>query len=52
MLGLLIRTLVQCVIGWLLIDRVPSWLGLTGFIATIVKIIGVLIIIYALLSWL
>lgn len=47
----LIRTAILVLIGWLLIDRVPSWLKIRGFIATILKIIGVLIIIMALLEW-
>ncbi len=51
MIGALISTAVRILIGWILIDKVPAWLGLTGFIATIIKIIGVLIIISALLAW-
>lgn len=51
MTGLLISTAVRIIIGWILIDKVPSWLGLKGLISTIVKIIGVLIIISALLVW-
>jgi hypothetical protein len=51
MINLLIRTAVRVLIGWLLIDKVPYWLGLNGIIATIIKIIGVLIIISALLVW-
>lgn len=47
----LISTLVKILIGWLLIDKVPQWLGLRGFIATIIKIIGILVIISALLDW-
>lgn len=47
----LISTAIRILIGWLLIDRVPSWLNLSGIIATIVKVIGVLIIISALLAW-
>lgn len=46
-----ISTLVKIVIGWILIDKVPSWLNLRGIIATIIKVIGVLIIISALLDW-
>lgn len=51
MTGLLISTAVRIIIGWILIDKVSSWLGLKGLISTIVKIIGVLIIISALLVW-
>lgn len=47
----LIHTLVKILIGWIIIDKVPSWLNLKGIIATIIKIIGVLIIISALLDW-
>lgn len=47
----LISTAVKIIIGWLLIDRVPQWLSLRGFISTIIKIIGVLVIISALLDW-
>lgn len=48
---LLIRVLVRILIGWILIDKVPSWLGLDGIVEKIVKVIGVLIIISALLDW-
>lgn len=51
MIGLLISTAVRVIIGWILIDRVPAWLGLSGIIAMIIKVIGVLIIISALLAW-
>ena len=47
----IISTLAQCVIGWLLVDRVPIWLNLNGVIAFIVRLIGVLVIIRAILSW-
>lgn len=50
MISMLIHLVVYVIIGWLLIDRVPVWLGLRGLIATIVKVIGVLIIICALLN--
>lgn len=51
-ISLIIHTLVECLIGWLCIEKIPSWLKLSGIIATIVKVIGVIIIIGALLSWL
>lgn len=51
MVSLLISTAVRILIGWLLIDRVPAWLNLSSIIATIIKVIGVLIIISALLAW-
>ena len=47
----LISTAVRILIGWILIDKVPRWLELRGLIATVVKVIGVLIIIGALLAW-
>lgn len=47
----LISTAVKILIGWILIDKVPFWLNLSGIIATIIKVIGVLIIISALLDW-
>ena len=47
----LISTVMRILIGWLLIERVPYWLNLSGVIATIVKVIGVLIIISAFLAW-
>ena len=50
-LSALLNTAIKILIGWLLIDKVPAWLGLSGIIATIIKIIGILIIINALLFW-
>ena len=47
----LIHTAIRILIGWILIDKVPAWLGLTGIIAMIIKVIGVLIILSALLAW-
>ena len=51
MLNALIHTAIRILIGWLLIERVPVWLNIRGIIATILKVIGVLIIISALLDW-
>ena len=51
MIDALIHTAVRILIGWLLIDRVPAWLKIRGIVATILKVIGVLIIISALLYW-
>ncbi len=51
MISLLISTLIQCLVGWLLIEKVPAWLNISGFFAIIVRIIGILIIIRALLIW-
>lgn len=51
MLSALISTAIRVLVGWILIDKVPMWLNLSGIIATIIKVIGVLIIISALLAW-
>ena len=51
MINALIHTAIRILIGWLLIDRVPAWLNIRGIVATILKVIGVLIIISALLYW-
>lgn len=51
MINALIHTAVRIIIGWLLIERVPAWLNIRGLVATILKVIGVLIIISALLDW-
>ena len=47
----LIGTAIRIIVGWILIDKVPVWFGLSGIISTIIKIIGVLIIISALWAW-
>jgi len=51
MINLLISTAARILIGWILIDKVPIWLSLSGIISKIVKVLGVLIIISALLVW-
>lgn len=51
MINALISTVIKILIGWLLIERVPVWLNLSGIILTIVKVLGVLIIISALWAW-
>ena len=51
MINAVIHTAIRILIGWLLIERVPVWLNIRGIIATILKVIGVLIIISALLDW-
>lgn len=51
MIGHLISTAVSILVGWIVLDMVPRWLGLTGVVSTIVKVVGVIIIIGALLSW-
>lgn len=51
MVNVLIHTAVRILIGWFLIEYVPKWLNLKGIINTIIKVIGVLIIISALLAW-
>lgn len=47
----LIHTLIKCLIGYLFIAYIPKWLKVTGIIDTILKIIGILIILSALLDW-
>lgn len=47
----LIQTAILCLLGIILIEYVPSWLNIKGGFAMILKVIGVLIIIAALLSW-
>ncbi len=47
----LISTIARILIGWLLVDRVPQWLNITGIFATILKVIGILIILSSLLDW-
>lgn len=47
----LFRTLMQGLLGYILIVYVPGWLKIRGVFATIIKVIGVLIIVWALLSW-
>lgn len=47
----LIHTAVRILIGYILIEYVPKWLSLRGLISTIVKVLGVLIILSALLDW-
>lgn len=51
MINALIHTAVRILIGWLLIDKIPAWLNIRGIVATILKVIGVLIIISTLLYW-
>lgn len=51
MINALIHTAVRILIGWLLIEKVPAWLNIRGIVASILKVIGVLIIISALLDW-
>lgn len=47
----IISTLIQCLVGWLFIEKVPLWLRIKGVFATVVKVIGVLIILRALIAW-
>ena len=51
MINALIHTAVRIILAWLLIERIPAWLNIRGIVATILKVIGVLIIISALLDW-
>ena len=50
MISALFHAAFKIFIGWLLITKVPSWLGLGRNFTTVIKIIGVLIIISALLG--
>lgn len=45
-----ISTVIRVLIGWILIDKVPYWLKLGRNFTIVIKVIGVLIIISALLS--
>lgn len=49
---MIIATIIRCIIGWLLIQKVPEWLNLSGPFATVLRVIGVLIILWALIAWL
>lgn len=51
MIGIIISTLVQILVGYLFIVYIPRWLNARGVIATILKVIGVLIILSALFDW-
>lgn len=46
----ILHTAIKILIGWLLVTKVPYWLGLGRKFTTITKILGVLIIISALLG--
>lgn len=50
MISILFHTAIKILIGWLLVTKVPYWLGLSRTFTTVIKIIGVLIIISALLG--
>lgn len=50
MISILFHTAIKILIGWLLVTKVTYWLGLGRKLTTIIKIIGVLIIISALLG--
>ena len=41
---------IQVLIGWIMVVKIPVWLKLKGKVSMIVKVIGVLIIIFGLLS--
>lgn len=47
---MIIKILIRVLIGWILIQYVPSWLKLKGMIRTIVQVIGVVILLSALLQ--
>lgn len=50
MISILFHTAIKILIGWLLVDKVPYWLKLGRNFTIVIKVIGVLIIISALLS--
>lgn len=41
----MIGAIIEIVIGWFLIDKVPDIVGARGLLATVIKIIGVLVLI-------
>lgn len=41
----MIGAIIEIVIGWFLIDKVPGIVGARGLLATVIKIIGVLALI-------
>lgn len=47
----ILSTAICILIGWILIDKVPKWVGLKGTVSTIVKVVGVIVIIGSLLAW-
>lgn len=48
---MIISTLIQCLVGWIFIKKIPEWINMPDLFATILKIIGVIIIIRALIAW-
>lgn len=51
MISSLLGTIIECLIGYLFIAYIPGWLKVRGIFATILRVIGVLIIFSALFSW-
>lgn len=51
MIQKIISTAVQILIGWLLVNYVPRWVRLKGIIDKIVRVVGVVVIITALMKW-
>lgn len=49
-IGNIITFIISLLIGWLLIKKVPELLNLDGIISLIVKVIGVIIVVRALLT--
>lgn len=49
-MGYLIGILVRLVIGWLFITKIPEWVKATGILASIIRLVGVLIIISIILN--
>ncbi len=45
MLASLIWAIVWIIIGWFIFDRVPSMVNATGTLSTVIKIIGIIVMI-------
>lgn len=41
----MIGAIIEIIIGWFLLDKVPSIVGASGLLATVIKIIGVIVLI-------
>ncbi len=41
----MVNSIIELVIGWFLIDKVPSMVGASGTLATIIKLVGVVFLI-------
>lgn len=41
----MVGSIIEIIIGWFLVDKVPSFVGAKDMLATIIKIIGVIFLI-------